>query len=140
MIRKKAHSLTPVVHGGDRLQITRPTERRGRLSSGEVAQRLPGRFDVTIPGAPADVDNNASSPVHQFLQGELDAALAASKATSPGLDGLPYEVYKLPEVGQVGMKKVPTTSYLQSCPVVRRPAVGLAQRWPCSSVQERGYE
>ena len=88
------------IHGGDRLQITRPTERRGRLSSGEMAQRLPGRFDVTIPGAPADVDNNASSPVHphRFLQEELDAALAASKATSPGLDGLPYEVYKLPEV------------------------------------------
>ena len=87
-------------HGGDRLQITRPTERRGRLSSGEMAQSLLGRFDVTIPGEPADVDNNASSHVHshQFMQEELDAALEASKATSPGLDGLPYEVYKLPEV------------------------------------------
>ncbi len=33
----------------------------------------------------------------QFVQEELDAALAASKATSPVL-GLPYEVFKLPEV------------------------------------------
>ena len=69
------------------MQITRPTERRGRLSSREMAQRLPGRFDVTIPGAPADVHNNTNSTVyhHRLLQEELEDAL----------DGLLYEVYKL---------------------------------------------
>ena len=87
-------------HGGDRLQITRPTERRGRLSTGELALRLPGRFDVPIPGDLPDVENNLSfpDPPQPFTPEDLDAALEASKATSPGLDGLPYEVYKLPEV------------------------------------------
>jgi hypothetical protein len=99
IVRDQDEGTFTGTHGGDRLQITRPYG-RGRLSSGEMAQRLPGRFDVTIPGEQADVDTNASLPVHPhpFTEGELDAALEASKATSPGLDGLPYVVYKMPEV------------------------------------------
>lgn len=130
IVRDQDEGTFTGTHGGDRLQITRPTVRRGRLSSGETAQSLPGRFDVTIPGEHADVDNNPHLP--PFTVEELHNALEASKATSPGLDGLAYEVYKLPEVW-------PLLLVICNRVLFSGPATGLAQRWPCTVVQERGY-
>ena len=69
-------------------------------------------FDATISGGPpvvatapeqgdpvANINDPSYDPNEDFTEEELDLALSTSQASSsPGLDGLPYAVFKLPVV------------------------------------------
>ena len=110
-------------HGEESVQITHSDSERGRTSprptrvAGGTVEGTPptdhlGRFDATISGGPpvvatapeqgdpvANINDPSYDPNEDFTEEELDLALSTSQASSsPGLDGLPYAVFKLPVV------------------------------------------